>query len=247
MRPPLIDPRSISVLAILAGIAVDLLGTNVLLFPVMAGVAGTPAVRAADAASQTAAILEAMDSPSIYVLGVVLGSLASIAGGWVAARLAHSAGRLHGALSAVGCVGLGLYGWATDAGKVAPWVHMSFLVLSPMLGFLGGALRVRQLQRASPREPMGGWQRVLYSCDWALGGIAVAAVIMFGTLGIVSEGTEASGARAGALVAGLYAGLLALAFVAAAVALRGKNPRHWGFRIAGILLTLGGVTAAVRS
>jgi hypothetical protein len=95
-------------------------------------------------AEQTAAIMGALQpGSSYYMWAILLGSACSILGGYVAARIAKRSEILNGALSAILCVGFGLYAFAKGTDGASPTTHLAFLVLSPVLGALGGYLRAR--------------------------------------------------------------------------------------------------------
>jgi hypothetical protein len=95
-------------------------------------------------------------TPSLYFTQLALGALASVLGGYVAARLAKRGAVLNGALSAFLCVGFGVYAMFTKPDAMGPWAHVGFLVVSPMLGAVGGWLWERRFGRLRAAGPWPG-------------------------------------------------------------------------------------------
>jgi Kef-type K+ transport system membrane component KefB len=88
-----------------------------------------------------------LDNGSFFAAAVVLGSLCSILGGYVAARIAKHDEILNGALSSLLVVGIGVH--AVINGDAAGHLvrDTAFLPLSPVLAAFGGYLRFRRLVR----------------------------------------------------------------------------------------------------
>lgn len=233
--------QAISVKGVAAGAAVDILLTNVFMIPLAVAIAAAPEIQQLSPDKQGAAIVAAMmASSSLFTGATILGSLASICGGWVAAAIAKRSETLNGAVSAIACVGLGIYGWISDAGTMSPAVHAGFLVLSPVLGFTGGAIR-RARHRATaarsadasvdaPPLVLRGWQRALLFFDRAMIGVGVLGVLFFLLASAVTDDSTAKYAQMGALIIAGYAAILSLLAFAAARALQRNNPFHWRYR-----------------
>ena len=75
--------------------------------------------------------------PALVAAQYAIGGVCSILGGYVAARIAKVSPEANGALSSVLCVSGGLFSLATSPAS-APLRHISALILSPILGFIGG-------------------------------------------------------------------------------------------------------------
>lgn len=103
-----------------------------------------PAVPPSD---QARVLGEAMQRPGYTFASLLLGSLFSVVGGYVAARIARRYEVLNGALSALPCMIFGLWGAINGMVPAPWWQHVLFFLLSPMLGAAGGRLWLR---RASP-------------------------------------------------------------------------------------------------
>jgi hypothetical protein len=109
-------------------------------------------------AQRTAALTTAMHAPGIHAAAMLIGALCSVLGGYVAATLAKRGEVMNGALSAWFCVAIGIYSVAWGSGSVSALQQVVTFVLSPLLGALGGYLRLRQLGAPSdgPLAPAAG-------------------------------------------------------------------------------------------
>ena len=109
-------------------------------------------------AQRTAALTTAMHAPGIHAAAMLVGSLCSVLGGYVAASVAKRGEVMNGALSAWLCMAIGIYSVTLGADSGSTLQHVLTFVLSPLLGALGGYLRVRQLGAPSdgPLAPAAG-------------------------------------------------------------------------------------------
>lgn len=82
--------------------------------------------------------------PWLYGTQLLVGLACSVLGGYVAARLAKHDELLNGALSSFLCVALGIYAITSGKDAHALWVQILMFISSPVCGFLGGYLRLRQ-------------------------------------------------------------------------------------------------------
>jgi hypothetical protein len=97
------------------------------------------------ASEQTTAMMELMKtSTSYFAIAMVLGLGSSLLAGYVCASIAKRDWLLHGALSATVCSLFGLYGIITGAYPLHPVVGVLLLPLGPLLGTIGGYLRLRR-------------------------------------------------------------------------------------------------------
>jgi uncharacterized membrane protein YfcA len=96
------------------------------------------------------AITAVTHTPWLYGTQLLLGLIGSVLGGYVAAWVAKHDELLNGALSSVLCLAGGIYMIASGKDSHALWVSILMLSISPMCGFFGGYLRLRQRQRIVP-------------------------------------------------------------------------------------------------
>ncbi|HET7552533.1 MAG TPA: hypothetical protein VFK04_14680 [Gemmatimonadaceae bacterium] len=154
--------RRISIAGVLAGGVVDIIATNVLAIPVIFAAADMANADLAGAArNQVVPILMGVlrNHPVLYIAGFVGGAMASVLGGYVAARIAKRGHLWNGALSSYLCIGSSIYALATGTGGTIPlWQHIAFLPLSPALGALGGYIVAKRgaSHEMKPAEAMAG-------------------------------------------------------------------------------------------
>jgi hypothetical protein len=91
-------------------------------------------------------------STGLYLAELLVGCACSVLGGYVAAWLAKHDELLNGALSSFLCVALGIFTISSGKDWNALWVQLLMLVASPLLGLLGGFLRLTQ-KRARSVQP----------------------------------------------------------------------------------------------
>lgn len=85
-------------------------------------------------------------APELRVFSYVSGGLISIIAGYLAARIAGRGELINGTLSSVLCVGLGLAFVVVSHPPEFGISEILQFALSPLLGLLGGYLRLRQVQ-----------------------------------------------------------------------------------------------------
>jgi hypothetical protein len=73
-----------------------------------------------------------------------------IGAGYVAARVAGRGELINGALTSLGYIAVGLYSIATSPGGELPILDALDIAAAPLIGALGGYLRLRQRRRAQP-------------------------------------------------------------------------------------------------
>ena len=141
----------ISVKAVFFAGILDIVLTNVLAFPIVVAAAISVGAWKLPKAQQASAMSDAMiHNTGLYVSGMLLGSLASVVAGYVAARIARKEPLLNGALSAWLCLASGVYAMLQPNSPIPLWMHVAFLPLSPALGALGGHLWQMRQGRGSP-------------------------------------------------------------------------------------------------
>lgn len=145
--------RRLSVKGVVLGGIVDIVATWILSIPLLVVASAQLHLTQLSASERTAALMKAMGpGSSFYLIGLVLGGACSALGGYVAARIARREERLNGAFSAWLCMASGLYSWWTGTYAATTLAHLTYLVLSPVLGALGGYLR----ERTKPSVPADG-------------------------------------------------------------------------------------------
>jgi hypothetical protein len=257
--------KDISVTGIALGATSDIAATNLLLVPVAIVFFVRLAQSSLTPAERTAAFTRAIsDDPRLYLLGMVLGGAASVFGGWVAARMARRAELMNGALSAIACVGFGIYGMATRADTVPLWQHFTFLVLSPALGALGGAIRQRQhagltpgaspsIEPSSERPPveLQGLGFAVYVGNRVLAGIGVLFVLFFGLIGVYGYSEHNSTVILGSVLFCVIALFVVVLLQIGARLLRAGRRAHWAYHggalaVASMVVALFIVTTVAR-
>jgi len=143
----------ISIKGVLVGGIVDIVTSSILAIPLIVVLVARANISALPKAQQTPVLTAAMhDSPMFFFTGLIAGSLASILGGYVAARIAKSEALLNGALSSWLCIASGIYSMLGKSDSMTPTQHALYLLASPVLGALGGALWQRMAMKASGDE-----------------------------------------------------------------------------------------------
>jgi hypothetical protein len=89
-----------------------------------------------------------VSSSSIYFLTYAVGSVVSVVAGYMAAKIARRGELVNGALSSFLCVLLGVYVELSGASTAPAALSITSLALSPLLGSLGGYLRLRRVATA---------------------------------------------------------------------------------------------------
>jgi len=92
-------------------------------------------------------------NPALYSLQLLIGVACTVLGGYVAAVIAKREEVLNGALASFLCVALGIYAMASGKSNDPAAVQIALIVISPLLGALGGWLRLKQLRRGGGYVP----------------------------------------------------------------------------------------------
>jgi hypothetical protein len=242
-RPDMTAIKDISPKAVLIGAATDVVATNIAMAPIIVMFLLRYAPTHMAPAQQTTAFTGALATePTLYLAALVLGSAASVLGGWVAARSARRAETLHGALSAIMCVGCGIYGAIRYPAAASLSEHLALIVLAPCLGAVGGAFRKRQDARPSlasnPAAPVvsdNGWTKrrpfaqAVFVANRVCIGVCGLAVVVFGLSGVYGYSQHQSAIISGSMAVCIIALIAALMFVVAARRLRDGRGSHWVF------------------
>jgi hypothetical protein len=138
--------RKLSLIGVLIGGITDIVATNILALPIIGYVMLTHADLAHLPSNQVApAIVTALHASNpLNVLQILVGSVCSILGGYVGARVAKHDELLNGALTSVLCLAFGIYSLSGGSRSTSISLSLMSFVASPALGILGGYLRLRQ-------------------------------------------------------------------------------------------------------
>jgi len=146
--------KKVSILGVLIGGIVDIVSTNILAFPFILFVLvtrvdflGMPPEEA------TKALTRAIQSDWVlFTIQLIIGSVCSIFGGYIAALIARHDELLNGALSAYLCIAIGIYSIIRGSGTEPILLSILGFILSPAFGLSGGYLRLLQVKSKQLRE-----------------------------------------------------------------------------------------------
>jgi MFS family permease len=146
--------KKVSIKAVVLAGIFDVVLTNLLAIPVLVIDGIRIEIWKLPKNQQAQAMLDAFQSNSgIYTAGLILGALASIIAGYIAARIARREPLLNGALSAWLCVASGVYAMVQPNSPLPVWAHLLFLPLSPAFGAIGGYWWMERASRRSGTGP----------------------------------------------------------------------------------------------
>ena len=140
--------KRVSIVGVLVGGVVDVIATNIVAIPLMLDVMSRHDFAHVPKDQLGAAIAAATQSDPLYTLSAwLLGALASVFGGYIAAAIAKRAEVLNGALSCWLCVAIGILGLVRPMPAGAPLAQLILaFIASPLLGAAGGYVRTAQLR-----------------------------------------------------------------------------------------------------
>jgi hypothetical protein len=148
--------REVSIKGVAIGSVVDIVATNLVAIPLVVYVTATHNLAEIPKDQVSRALMEILrNDPVLFSTQWLLGSLCSVLGGYVAARIAKHHEVLNGALAAFLCVGSGLYAIAVSPTSAPQWQHIFGFVASPALSAFGGYLRLRAVRRNAYAQPGG--------------------------------------------------------------------------------------------
>ena len=134
----------LSIKGILIGGITDIVLSSLLGVVLAIFVTAMPEVSAAPKEQMGKAALAAIHAhPLLHALQLAIGFLCSVAGGYVAAKLAKQSELPNAALASWLCVGLGIYSLATRQGDETTAIHLVLIALTPCAYVAGGYLRVK--------------------------------------------------------------------------------------------------------
>jgi hypothetical protein len=129
---------------IIIGGMTNLVGSMAMLVPVAIGAAMRIDLSALAPGERALAVAEALQRPGYQLPALLLGSLFSVVGGYVSARCAQRAEVMNGALASIPSMLLGVSPLLGGHVPLPLWQHLGLFALCPVVGALGGYLRLRQ-------------------------------------------------------------------------------------------------------
>ena len=84
-----------------------------------------------------------------FSIAMLLGSLCSVLGGYISAKIAKRSELLNGGLASFLCVGSGIYSWILGNSPYAWWYHVLAIVMSISLATLGGYMVKRRRMKSA--------------------------------------------------------------------------------------------------
>jgi|RhiMetdeSRZDD1v2_1073273.scaffolds.fasta_scaffold1432961_1 hypothetical protein len=141
--------KKVSILGFVIGSVVDIIGTNIwgVFMTIYVMLSYNLFQTAASSPTElTAKVLNIFQTdPLIFSVNFIVGAMFSILGGYIGAYIAKHDELLNGALSSFLCVLSGIYGLFSGSHPVyLILLEILALVISPLLGMLGGYLRLKQ-------------------------------------------------------------------------------------------------------
>ncbi len=138
----------ISVKGVLIGSITDIVLTIIFVVPLMLYVVIAKNLVDVPPEQLEDALIAAFESDIfLFSVCIILGSLASVIGGYTAAAIAKHHQLLNGGCSAFLCIAFTVYSLTSGASPLPIWMEVGFIPLSPMLGMLGGYLHLRRSLR----------------------------------------------------------------------------------------------------
>jgi hypothetical protein len=133
--------------AVITGGIVDIVATNVFVFPLIVYVMVTHNLVETSAENSSVVLDYIQADLGLHFLALILGSSASVLGGYVAARMAKHDILLNAALASFICVIGIIAGFAL--GSVTLLLFLLYLVLNPLLTMFGGYILLWQKSQLS--------------------------------------------------------------------------------------------------
>ncbi len=139
--------KIISIKGVIFGSLMDIISTNILIIPLMIYVlVSNDLLNLPESELQAALMDKLQNDQTIYILKIFIGSLCSIFGGYIAARIAKHHELLNSALASILCVAGGIYSFLSGGMDGEYIKFISLLLFSPLLSMTGGYLRLQQVR-----------------------------------------------------------------------------------------------------
>lgn len=142
--------KKVSFLGFITGAIVDIVASNIwgVVITIYVLISYRPIVSSSTEMTQRVMQIFKTD-PVIFVANLLVGGLFSILGGYIAALIAKHDELLNGALSSFLCVSFGIYSIITGVYSSPVIVTLLSLLISPLLGMVGGYFRLMQRSRVT--------------------------------------------------------------------------------------------------
>jgi hypothetical protein len=150
--------KKVSILGFMIGSIADIVGTNIwaifMMIYVMVSYNLLPTAGSSPT-ELTAKVLNIFQTnPLVFSVNFIAGVMFSIFGGYIGALIAKHDELLNGALSSFLCVASGIYGLFSGTHPLyMVLLEILGLIISPLLGMLGGYLRLKQKFRRQKLSP----------------------------------------------------------------------------------------------
>ncbi len=139
--------KKVSLKGVIVGSVTDIVATNLITIPLVIYVAISHNLTAIPKDQISSVLMQTLlNEPVLFSTQLFLGSLCSMLGGYVSARIAKYHELLNGALAAFLCVGSGLYALFFGSVSAPLWQHLISFIASPALSAFGGYLRLRSVR-----------------------------------------------------------------------------------------------------
>ena len=137
----------VSIKGVIIGSITDIVSSNIVQIPLFVYIVSQLSMESIPQDEIEKALMSAMKNNYIYfTIAMVLGSLCSILGGYISAKIAKHNEVLNGALSSFLCVGSGVYAMTAGGTEYTWWQHILIICFSISLSTIGGYIRLKQIQ-----------------------------------------------------------------------------------------------------
>jgi hypothetical protein len=144
-----ISIKIISFKGVILGSITDIASSNVCAIPAILYVVNFVHSSGVPSEKLAATALQVLNENQLFhAYYIVTGSLCSILGGYIAARISKHDEILNAALASFLCVSAGMIAILSGVSPDPVWQKILFLFLSPALSAFGGKLRLREISKA---------------------------------------------------------------------------------------------------
>ena len=136
--------KRVSIKGVVIGSVADILASNLLAIPFFIYIAVTRGLSTIPKDQIASVLLQTLrNDPVLFATQIAMGSLCSVLGGYIAARIAKHHEVLNGSLAAFLCVGSGVYSILFSPPSLPLWQQLLLVGASPALSAFGGYLRLK--------------------------------------------------------------------------------------------------------
>jgi hypothetical protein len=149
--------KKVSILGIVIGSIVDIVGTNIWGIFITIYVFISYNLLPMAISSPTEAIANVLyiikTDPIVVIVNIIVGSLFSILGGYISANIAKHNELLNGALASFLCILTSICSILMGSYSTSLFLDILLLTISPLLSMFGGYLRLKQKTRRNVKVP----------------------------------------------------------------------------------------------